>query len=96
MESKHIGAVGMKMNLKLTVLNIKKIDGQYGETLIYEMKDDKNNIFSKFGEINPRFLSEGNEKEVKVGSSLNFYGIISGHSEFRGTKNTKIGRISQH
>lgn len=96
MESKHIGAVGMKMNLKLKVLNIKKIDGQYGETLIYEMKDDKNNIFSKFGEINPRFLSDSNEKEVKVGSSLNFYGIISGHSEFRGTKNTKIGRISQH
>lgn len=93
-ESEYVGEVGMELKLNLKIFDIKKINSNYGETLVYEMKDNDNNFFTKFGEIKSRFLDDGGY-EVKIGSSVSFYGIVSGHSEYKGTKKTKIGRIYQ-
>ena len=84
----------MELKLNLKIFDIKKINSNYGETLVYEMKDNENNLFTKFGEIKSRFLDDGGY-EVKIGSSVSFYGVVSGHSEYKGTKKTKIGRIYQ-
>ena len=93
-ESEYVGEVGMELKLNLKIFAIKKINTNYGETLVYEMKDNDNNFFTKFGEIKSRFLDDGGY-EVKIGSSVSFYGVVSGHSEYKGTKKTKIGRIYQ-
>jgi hypothetical protein len=93
-ESKHIGGPGMKMWLELEIINIRKINGAYGETLVYEMKDKKNCIFSKFGTIDRRYLVDGNS--VGIGSKVEFYGIIKQHSEFKGVKITQLGKITEY
>jgi DNA helicase-2/ATP-dependent DNA helicase PcrA len=93
-ESKHIGGPGMKMWLELEIINIRNINGAYGETLVYEMKDKKNCIFSKFGTIDRRYLVDGNS--VGIGSKVEFYGIIKQHSEFKGVKITQLGKITEY
>ena len=86
----------MKMNLKLKVIGKRSFKGQFGDTIVYEMVDKNGNIFSKFGEIGTSFISQGNEKEVDINSHVSFYGVIKENTEFRGTKITKLGKISHY
>lgn len=95
-ESKHIGGVGMKMKFKLRVISAKTINGPYGESIVYEMVDDKGNIVSKFGEIKREYLVGSMSADVEVNSEVSFYGIIKEHTEFRGNKITRLGKIMQH
>ncbi len=95
-ESKYVGSVGMSMKLELEVIGIRVINGPYGETKVYEMKDSKNNIFTKFGDISSRFLVNKIHKQVDVGTKVSFYGIINGHNEFKGIRTTKLGKITQY
>lgn len=94
-ESKHLGHIGAKMNFDATITSIRVVNGKYGETQVYEMVDSRKNVLSKFGEIDRRFLNDDG-LEVNVGSKISFYGIISGHKEFRGVKITQIGKISMY
>lgn len=93
-ESKHIGSPGMKMWLELEIIDIRKINGQYGETVVYEMKDKKNCVFSKFGTIDRKYLVR--DDNVVVGSKVEFYGIIKQHTEFKGVKITQLGKITEY
>ena len=83
------------MNFDATITSIRIVNGKFGETQVYEMVDSKKNVLSKFGEIDRRFLNDDG-LEVNVGSKISFYGIISGHKEFRGVKMTQIGKISMY
>jgi superfamily I DNA/RNA helicase len=95
-ESKHIGSVGMKMRFNLRVISKKTINGPYGESIVYEMVDDKGNVFSKFGDIKREFIVGSMSGEVDVNTNVSFYGIIKDHTEFRGSKITRLGKIMQH
>jgi len=92
-ESKHLGNIGAKMKFDATITSIRIVNGKFGETQVYEMVDSRKNVLSKFGEIDRRFLNDDG-LEVNVGSKISFYGIITGHKEFRGVKITQIGKIS--
>lgn len=92
---KHIGSPGMKMNFELKIIDKRNFKGQFGDTIIYEMVDKKGNLFSKFGEISEDYLL-GNGDEVEINSRVSFYGIIKGHSEFKGNKITNLGKITQY
>ena len=94
-ESKHVGNVGAKMNFDATITSIRVVNGKFGETQVYEMVDSRKNVLSKFGDIDRRFLNDDG-LEVNVGSKISFYGIISGHKEYRGVKITQIGEISKY
>jgi superfamily I DNA/RNA helicase len=91
-ESTHIGTVGDKQWLDLEIIEIRDIKGQYGSTIVVDMKDKKGNIFSRFGEIQRKF--ENNSNPIKIGSKVSFYAIIKEHSVFNGKKITKLGKIS--
>jgi superfamily I DNA/RNA helicase len=91
-EGEHIGNIGDKTRLTLTIKKIKEIDGKFGKTKVFEMVDDNGNSFSRFGEISEDFLIKGNR--LDVGSQLRFYGSIKGHTEFNGKKITQIGKIT--
>jgi hypothetical protein len=91
-DSKHIGTVGDKQWLDLEIIEIRDIKGQYGSTIVVDMKDKKGNIFSRFGEIQRKF--ENNNYAIKIGSKVSFYSIIKEHSVFNGKKITKLGKIS--
>jgi superfamily I DNA/RNA helicase len=94
-ESKHIGSPKMKMKFELKVVEKRNFKGPYGDTIIYEMVDKNGNLFSKFGEISEDYLL-GTDDKVEVNSRVSFYGIIKSHSEFKGSKITNLGKITQY
>ena len=47
-ESSFVGIVGEKVKVKLTITFIKDMNTSFGDTTLYEMVDDKGNLFSKF------------------------------------------------
>lgn len=93
--SKHVGSVGMKMKLQLKITGVRDFVGKFGPTVVYEMVDDKGNVFSKFGRIDEDYLLT-EEEEVDVNSKVKFYGKITNHSEFKGVKITRVGAIMKH
>lgn len=94
-ESKHIGGIGTKMNLKLRVTGLRDINGTYGSTVVYDLVDNDGNVFSKFGKIDSTHLTNDDDSDnVMIGSNVEFRAIIKEHSEFRGVKITKLGKIS--
>lgn len=93
-ESNFLGKPGDTSFFKLKVLNVKVVNGAYGETQVYEMVDNNNNLVSKFGEIKPSFITNG-KSVVDVGTEVSFMASVKEHAEFRGSKVTKLGRISK-
>jgi superfamily I DNA/RNA helicase len=95
--SNHIGKPGMKMYLELTVSDKRMVDSQYGgKDVVYDLVDKNGNIFTKWGEISDEYLSGRHSSDVGVNSKVCFYAIIKDHSQFRGNKITKLGKISQY
>lgn len=94
--SKHIGSPGMKMYFELTVTDVRIINGMYGETTVYDLVDKNGNMFCKFGNISDEYLTNNLQNSVSINSKVSFYGIIKEHSEFRGNKVTKLGKISHY
>lgn len=90
-DTKHIGNVGMKMKLDLTITTMKEYDGKFGKTIIYDLIDNDGNNFNKFGEIPTKF----SKTPIKVGTKVSFYAIIKEHKIFNGKKITQLGKISQ-
>ena len=89
-----MGIVGEKVKVKLTITFIKDMNTSFGDTTLYEMVDDKGNLFSKFNQIPERFLIS-NHAEVEVGSIVEFNATIKAHKEFKGVKTNVISTISR-
>jgi ATP-dependent exoDNAse (exonuclease V) beta subunit len=93
-ESNFVGIIGEKVKVKLTITFIKEMNTSFGDTTLYEMVDDKGNLFSKFNQIPERFLIS-NHAEVEVGSIVEFNATIKAHKEFKGVKTNVISTISR-
>lgn len=94
-ESKHVGLINSKIPLELSILDIRKINTTYGETVIIDMLDNNGNRLFKFGEIAGHFFK--NKDEInKIGSRVSFYAIIKEHSTFKGENVTRISNLSIH
>ena len=94
-ESKHVGLINSKIPLELSILDIRKINTTYGETVIIDMLDNNGNRLFKFGEIAGHFFK--NKDEInKIGSTVSFYAIIKEHSTFKGENVTRISNLSIH
>ena len=92
-ESKHVGSPNSKLPLELTIIDIRKIKTNYGETIIFDMVDNNGNKFFKFGDIPGHFFK--NRTEInKIGSKVFFYAIIKDHSMFKGENVTRISNLS--
>ena len=92
-EGVFVGVVGEKYKTKLTIVSIEE-KYTFKETLLYEMVDEKGNLFSKFGEIPERFLIS-NHAEVEVGSIVEFNATIKAHKQFNSIKTNVISTISK-
>jgi hypothetical protein len=93
-EGVFVGVVGEKYKTKLTIVLMKEMNTAYGDTTLYEMVDEKGNLFSKFGEISERFLIS-NHAEVEVGSIVEFNATIKAHKQFNSIKTNVISTISK-
>jgi DNA helicase II / ATP-dependent DNA helicase PcrA len=94
--SKHVGKPNQQIYLELTIYDLRNVQTKFGDTIVYDMKDKKGNLFSKFGRIDEKFLVNSSERFVEVGSTVGFYAIIKSHTEFAGNKITQIGKISKY
>lgn len=96
--SNHIGEVDSKVGFQdIEVTRVSGFEGAFGWTNIYNMKDQRGNVIVKFGTINEKFITSNvdGEDNIVVGTKLSFVAPIVEHSEFNGTKQTKIGRLSK-
>jgi hypothetical protein len=91
--SDYVGTVGEKVNMEVTVVSVSGFNSAFGWTNIYKMIDSNDNQITKFGTINSRYLVSGNT--IEEGSVLKFKAEIKKHEEFRGKKQTTIGRVSK-
>lgn len=94
--SKHLGRPNIKMKFDVKVVSKRKLNLQFGETIAYDMVDKDGNVVTRLGEIAPRYLKNKREFIVDVNSELSFYGIIKEHNEYRGVKQTRVGKISKY
>lgn len=90
-DSEFVGTINSKIFLNLKIKNIKNFKGPYGDNVVYDLIDDKNNNFSKFGEILNKFTKD--KKEPIVGSELSCYGLIKEHKIFNGKKTTILSKL---
>ena len=87
--SNYVGTVGERITLKLTINNYFTIDGSYGITYIYKMKDESGNVFTWFSS-NLIMKEDGTEPEYPVIAEVT--GRIKAHSEYREIKQTILTR----
>jgi len=57
------------------------------------MVDANGNVFTKFGTISDRFITNDTE-DVKEGTTLRMTAEIKAHNDYKGNKETLIGRVS--
>ena len=89
-QSKHIGRVGDRIHIKAEVLSVKDVTTKYGDSIVIEMKDDNGNVFTKFGDINSKYITS-THRTITNGAKVNLMGVVKSHNEFRGVKSTVIG-----
>ncbi len=90
--SEHQGNVGDKLKVEATVTSVSGFEGVYGWTNIYKMVDSDGNVYTKFGTINIRY---SDSDEVEKGSVLKMSAEVKKHNDYRGKKETVLGRVSK-
>jgi hypothetical protein len=83
--SAHVGQVGLRVDLELTVERVTDRASDYGARRIVSMRDTSNNLFVWM-------TGAGSTAEVKAGQDLKIRGKIKRHNEFRGEKQTELTR----
>jgi hypothetical protein len=93
-----IGEVGDKVAMTLTVTEVKEFETDFGWSSIYKMTDADGNLFVKFGKINHRYVSNDqfdDNGNIGEGTVIEASFEIKKHTEFRGAKQTQLGRLSK-
>lgn len=92
--SNWIGEVGQKLVIKnLEIINVSGFSGTYGWTNVYKLKDESGNIYTKFGVIPEKFIT--NDKNcIEVGTVVSAQVEINKHDTYKEVKQTVLGRFS--
>jgi len=90
--SEFQGEVGKKIKIEATVTSVSGFSGTFGWTNIYKMTDKDGNVYSKFGTINVRYADTD---EVEEGTVFKMTAEVKKHNEFKGKKETVLGRVSK-
>jgi len=90
--SEFQGEVGKKIKIEVTVTNVSGFSGTFGWTNVYKMVDKDGNVYSKFGTINERYADTD---EIEEGTVLKMTAEVKKHNEFKGRKETVLGRVSK-
>ncbi len=83
--SKHLGAVGDKIVVTVTVEKVIDIDGQYGVTHLHKMVDGEGNVVT---------WKASNER-LDVGKTVTLLGTVKAHNEWQGVAETALTRCKE-
>jgi DNA helicase II / ATP-dependent DNA helicase PcrA len=92
-DPEFVGSIGEKYPCELEVTKAIEMNTAWGDTILWKLKDKYGNIFSKFGDIPPRFLIS-NHSEVKEGSVIRVNATIKEHKTYNGEKQNVISHIA--
>jgi len=102
-DSQWIGNVGDKVRIPYAKLeNATSGEGMYGTWYLWTFIDDNGNVLKKFGTLSEKFkiedAPEGAEELMGFhkGDVFAFTAEIKKHEEYKGTKNTQLGRLSKY
>ncbi len=84
--SSFLGVVGQKLTVEVRVLETKKIDTQYGQSLLLVMETPDGNIVKSFSTAAFAY-------NVIVGSTYKVTGTVKSHDMFNGKNSTMLTRI---
>jgi len=85
--SKHVGTIGERLRgLELTVLSNRGIPSQYGECILYKMRDAEGNMFSWF---------KSGEGIMDVGNTYILDATVKDHVEYQGVLETQLTRAKK-
>ncbi len=80
--SQHVGTIGERLTLTLTVERIYSIEGRYGVTAIHTMRDTAGNVVKWFA----------SKESLHEGDTYTVTGTVKGHGEYKGTAETTLTR----
>lgn len=82
-ESQHVGQIGDRMDLTVTVHRVIVVEGNYGTTGIHKMTDQAGNELVWFA-TSGSWLEEGSSYVIKA--------TVKAHDEYQGRKQTVVNR----
>ena len=101
-DSQWIGSVGAKVQIpSAKLIDARSGEGEYGTWYLWTFIDSNGNILKKFGTLSDKFriqnAPEGAEDifGFKKGDIFAFTAEIKKHDEYKGAKNTQLGRLSK-
>jgi hypothetical protein len=89
--SNHVGTVGERLILTLTITRIFTHEGEFGCTFIHGFRDEAGNDLVWFGSSQ---LTEADGKRHEVGDTVTVKGTVKGHNEYKGRKQTQLSRVA--
>ena len=92
-QSSHMGIVGEKIEVEATVKSVRSFETRFGMSNVYNMIDAAGNVYVKFGTISVKFITNGDEY-IKDNTTLKMLAEVNEHGEFKGIKQTVLGRCS--
>ena len=90
-DRQHLGTVGEKITLTLTIVHIVVLDGMYGDSFIYIMEDAGNNLVIYKGTSHAVGWTPEGAVRVK-GDTLTIIATVKEHGARDGVKQTVIQR----
>lgn len=81
----HLGEIGERLDIKVTVQFVKSFDGQYGTSYLVKMITDEGHVLSTWA-------SGAFGYETYKGDVLEIRATVKDHDEYQGTPETKLTR----
>ena len=91
----HRGTIGARETDSLTLVGTREIDGYYGVSTLHRFEDAAGNLLVWFAS-NPRIMptDDGDKRALAVGETATLAFTVKGHDDYKGRKQTKLGRVS--
>jgi hypothetical protein len=83
--SAHVGTIGDRLTMEVTVLRVADVDTDYGSLHIHTMRDASGNAI----------VWKTTSKRLDVGWSGAIKGTVKKHSEYRGEQQTELSRVAE-
>lgn len=93
----HVGTVGKRQDMTLTLLGTNTFDGYYGVTTLHRFADRDGNLvvwWASNAWVVPEDTAGHEDCKMVVGATYRVKATIKDHGEYRNQKQTKVARVA--